>query len=118
MMPVRLTIIGTPRTKKNSMQRTRNGGLIQGKGWRDYERTAVITPTVQLPVGRYNVRALVYREANRGDLLNYLAGTSDLMEKRGVVTNDRQFLAWDGSRMFVDRARPRVEVEISDLEDT
>lgn len=109
--PVCFTIYGVPRTKKNSMR----SGFRQSKAWEIYERTAKFSAMPQLPAGRrYNVKAIVYRNALRGDLLNYLAGTSDIMEMRGVVHNDVEFVGWDGSRMYLDRNNPRVEITITE----
>lgn len=58
------------------------------------------------------VCAMVYRDANRGDLIGYLQAIADALETAGVVENDRLIVSWDGSRMLVDRANPRVEIEL------
>src|SRR3990167_9800113 len=49
-----------------------------------------------------NCRALFYRDANRGDFIGYAQGLADLLEKRGVLTNDVCLVSWDGSRLLVD----------------
>ncbi len=61
-----------------------------------------------------NVRALIYRDANRGDLVGYLQAICDALETAGVVEDDKLCVSFDGSRMFVDRHAPRVEIELSD----
>lgn len=73
-------------------------------------------PVVTLPyyTAPVNMRALIYRDrAGRADLLNYLAAVSDALESAGVVANDELVMAVDGSRLFVDRKRPRVEIELT-----
>ena len=54
--------------------------------------------------------AIFYRDADRGDLVGYMQGLADLLEKRGILKNDRQIVSWDGSRLALDRDNPRVEV--------
>lgn len=116
---ITITIHGVPRSKKNSQRLIVAGGrlrIVQSRQWIEYARKAILVPNdVRLSDGHYNVAALVYREANRGDLLNYLAGVSDLLEARGVVRNDVQFVSWDGSRALKDAAHPRVEVTITEV---
>lgn len=62
--------------------------------------------------GPVTVCALVYRDANRGDLVGYLQAVGDALERSGVIVNDRLIASWDGSRLLVDRERPRVEIEV------
>lgn len=62
-----------------------------------------------------SVCALIYRDADRGDLTGYLQAIGDALERAGVVTNDKLIHSWDGSRKLIDRARPRVEIEIGPL---
>lgn len=135
--PIRLVVPGAPRTKKNHMRIVRIKGrpaLIQGasyKGWasvaiallraqwmRSYAaREAVLygASVIGYPV---NLRALVYRErAGRADLLNYLAAVSDVLEEAGVLVDDKLVAGLDGSRLLVDRARPRVEIELRPMVD-
>ena len=59
-----------------------------------------------------NCRARFFRDADRGDLLGFEQGLADLLEVRGLITNDRLIVGWDGSVLLVDRARPRVELEL------
>ena len=62
-----------------------------------------------------NVRALVYRQRDVGDLDNYLTCIGDALQKAGVLANDKQIEGWDGSRKLIDRARPRVELHLTPL---
>lgn len=137
---VKLVINGAPRTKKNSLRRLKRGKRIftvpsaAHEAWeaiavaqlRKQWRTESVTLVTEVnhEAGRIttggpiqysvNLRALVYRErAGRADLLNYLAAVSDALEKAGVLVDDRLVASVDGSRLGVDRARPRVEIELT-----
>ena len=51
------------------------------------------------------------------DLNNLTEATADILEKAGIVANDNLIVSWDGSRnMGVDKDRPRVEIEILEVE--
>lgn len=130
-MTFTFTILGPPKTKKNSQRILRNrktgrpfvAQSVQQKTW---ARAAVmqlraqwhqlqiirIGSVISAPV---NMCAVVYRERATGDLLNYLAAVSDALEAAGVIANDRQVVSVDGSRMDKDAANPRVEVEVTVL---
>jgi hypothetical protein len=58
---------------------------------------------------------LFYRDAERGDAVGYYQGLADLLEKRGVVANDRLIMSWDGSRLLKDSANPRVELTLEEV---
>lgn len=117
---MRLVIHGAPRTKKNHQRiaRARDGRrfVLPAK---QYERWAGFAigqlkrqysgPPIETPV---NMRAIVYRERAVGDLLNYLAAISDVLEDAGVVVDDKWIVSVDGSRMAKDAKAPRVEIEI------
>ena len=142
---MRLTIIarkadGTivpPRTKKNSPQLIPNMEypiLVPSEAYREWERAAISSAirsevitrdrhtkeitfreaTINYPV---NCRALIYRDRNVGDANGYYQGIADLLEKIGVVVNDRLIVSWDGSRLRKDPDRPRIEVELTPAED-
>lgn len=118
------TILGAPRTKKNHGRRIKRGRRIfhvPSQACTDWTGIAVLqlrsqlacvawpAPTLQGPV---NVRALFYRDANRGDAVGYYQALADALEAAGVVENDRLCVSWDGSRLLLDRARPRIEVTL------
>jgi Holliday junction resolvase RusA-like endonuclease len=47
------------------------------------------------------------------DLIGVLQATCDILEKAGVIFNDRDITTFDGSRIVgVDKQNPRVEIEI------
>lgn len=62
-----------------------------------------------------NCAAVFYRDRDIGDLIGYMQGLADLLEERGVLTDDQWIQRWDGSRLEVTAGRPRVEVELTPL---
>jgi Holliday junction resolvase RusA-like endonuclease len=127
MTPIHLVLPGPARTKKNSatlQMRGRRRVLVPSDAWMAWRdrcrawwlqsftvsRRPVAPPDVPL-----NCRALIYRDAHRGDAVGYYQGVADVLEELGVVENDEQLVAWDGSRLLLDRDRPRVELTITPL---
>ena len=120
---LKLTLHGRPITKKNSQIpiRTKTGKffIIQSKQYRAYEKDCleqireqwVLKPTL---MSNLSVQALYYMpDRRRPDLLNLLQATADIIEKAGVIGNDRDIVSFDGSRiMEVDKENPRVEIYI------
>jgi Holliday junction resolvase RusA-like endonuclease len=119
---IRLVISGAPRTKKNSPQIVRGLNhplLVPSKAFKAWEREALpqLRGAVPEPIAApVQVSAMFYREANRGDLIGYMQALADVLEKAGVLVNDAQIVCWDGTRMTKDKDRPRVEVEIRQME--
>jgi Holliday junction resolvase RusA-like endonuclease len=73
---------------------------------------------VETPLaGLVNIRALFYRDANRGDATGLYESLADLLQDAQILRNDSQIENWDGSRRLVDKIRPRVEVFITVLEE-
>lgn len=117
-------IEGSPATKKNSMRimRGRAGRpflmqSVAAKGWAasafgQLMRQRRNDSGIESPV---NMRALVYRDRAVGDIVNYLAAVCDALEEAGIVVNDKWILGLDGSRLLIDRVRPRVEITLTDL---
>ena len=109
---IRLTVTGAPRTKKNSGRiDTRRGYpiIFPSKAWEKWLKTAVIVSgspdsplsfhsEIAYPV---NCRAIFYRDRRIGDAVGYYQGLADLLEKRGVVKDDKWIVSWDGSRLEV-----------------
>lgn len=128
---MRLVILGAPRTKKNSLRRLKRGkrvftvpslaheqweavAVAQLRKQHAYVRTIYGPDYAAMITTPVNLRAVVYRErAGRADLLNYLAAISDALERAGVLEDDRLVASLDGSRLMLDRARPRVEIELT-----
>lgn len=123
-----LVILGRPASKKNSMRIVRVRGrplVIQSSAYLGWASIAIPQLRAQWarsyaasgPIGYpVNLRAIVYRaRAGRADLLNFLASVSDVLEEAGVLVDDKLVAGLDGSRLLVDRARPRVEIELAPL---
>ncbi len=130
---MKLVILGAPRTKKNSLRRLKRGKrvfTVPSLAHEQWEAVAVAQLRGQFaqwargwPGGHgpldvpVNLKAIVYRErAGRADLLNFLSAVSDALEKAGVLEDDRLVASLDGSRLLLDRSRPRVEIELSACE--
>lgn len=135
---MKLVIEGAPRTKKNGLRRIKRGRRVftvpsaAHEAWEalaipqlrmqygrvlryvgvDHGRGAITTGTGPLE-SPLNMRAQVYRDRDVGDLLNYLAAVSDALERAGVVADDKLIVSVDGSRLLLDRKRPRVEIELT-----
>jgi len=123
------TIHGPPRTKKTSNRLVSAGRrryVLPSAAWTTWCRTArfifergaevvwskqFLWYRLRRPIAApVSCRAIFYRDANRGDLVGYMQGLADLLEKRGILKNDRQIVSWDGTRLALDREIPRVEV--------
>ena len=88
---------------------------------------------VVLPIkNKIQVRALFYRDRDVGDLIGYEQALADYLQEpkqspknpgklvrngAGVIKDDRQIASWDGSRLMKDAKNPRIECEISTLDD-
>ncbi len=121
---VTLLVLGAPRTKKNHgsvIQRNTKTGPrrfhIPSEPFTRWQTLATIhSPcgvAFPLPAQPYNCAAVFYRDADRGDAVGYYQGLADFLEARGIVLNDKWITQWDGSRLLVDRERPRVELVLS-----
>jgi len=121
-------IDGAPRTKKNSMVRTRYG-LIQGKTYREYEKAALwqlqgqkakkhFGPEDRIETGaRLQVRYWLQNRKGFPDLLGLLQATADILEKAGIIENDSFFVDFDGSLIAgIDPDWPRAEINIYEVD--
>lgn len=120
MQPLRFTITSPPRTKKNSV-RVVGGRVLPSQAWVAWRDNALFQLPNQYYVmqppkwtgGPASICALFYMDAARKvDAVNLYQGLSDLLEARGCVDDDTVFKDWDGSRVYVDKKDPRVEVTI------
>lgn len=109
------TILGAPRTKKNSQRIVRFGNrsaIIQSKAWKDYEGKASFRfegPPI-LEKQPVRLHAVFYRERAAGDLSNYIEGLQDLLQKRGFLGNDSWIIGFTAdTRLEKDKNNPRVE---------
>lgn len=112
-----------PRTKKNSqkiIKNKRTGSLmvVQNDRYLQYERDAgwflkKIPQPISEPV---NVKCIFYRkDRTRCDLTNLLEAIDDILVNYGILADDNFniIVGHDGSRVYVDKNRPRTEIEIT-----
>ena len=121
------TIPLNPRTKKNSQQilinhKTKRPFITQNAKYKQYEIDAgwfLRKPPAPI-CERVNVKCIFYRkDAIRCDLTNLLEAIDDILVKYGILADDNFNIigGHDGSRVYVDRERPRTEVVITKLKD-
>ena len=120
-----IVIKGRPATKKNSSRIVRFGNvhkLLPSKAFDTYQEVAL------WQLCRYkvhydmsvHVKCLYWLPDRRWwpDLVGLLQATSDILEKSGILKNDRLIGSYDGSRiMGLDKDNPRVEIFIEKLEE-
>lgn len=120
------TLKGAPRTKKNH-QRILNGFggrpfVAPSKEFQIYQEKClwqIKTPQRSISEA-VNVKAVYYMpNRRRVDLVNLLEATCDILVKAGVLADDCAAIVagHDGSRVLLDRQNPRVEIEITRMEE-
>jgi Holliday junction resolvase RusA-like endonuclease len=122
-MSLKLVIYGRPVPKKNSpvMVPGNRPRLLPSKAFREYEKDALKQVQQWGNVtfeGEVQVTCLYWFKdwRWRSDLVGLLQGTSDLLEKSGIIANDRNIYSYDGSRIMGLSPEPRVEISITKRE--
>lgn len=131
-MILQLTIEGAPRTKKNSQRilinkRTGKPFIMPSGEYEGYERrsAAALRPALmpykaELPIAEpVNVQARFFMPTHRRvDLTNLLEALDDILVRAGVLADDHAGIiaGHDGSRVLYDKAAPRVEIFISEMD--
>lgn len=122
---VRLIIPVKPRTKKNSMKIMRAGTkqwIGPSKAAREFENLcawwirAEARKKLKRPV---NVRVRFFVDSyRRVDLTNLLEAIDDALVKCDVLSDDSAdvIAGHDGSRVYIDRVQPRLEIDIEPIE--
>lgn len=96
--------------------------LIPSKLYREFEKECLqIIPSkyklkINYPI---NIKAIFYKDTKRKvDLTNLLEALDDMLIKAGVIEDDcRDIIAGhDDSRVYWDKQNPRIEVEITKVE--
>lgn len=132
MQDIKITIPISPVTKKNSIRIVHIGRKcptckrgnkvvpLPSKAYETYEGLAgwyIRGDLRKLKINRpVNVKCIYWMEKDIDvDLANLLEATNDMLVKHGVLKDDnRKIVAThDGSRVFLDRENPRVEITIS-----
>ena len=119
------TIPVNPRTKKNSQniilnRKTRAPMIVQNEKYKEYEQDAGwFLKKLPRPISEPgNVKCVFYRkDERRCDLTNLLEAIDDILVKYKVLADDnfKIIVSHDGSRVYVDRDRPRTEIEITKI---
>lgn len=119
------TIPVAPRTKKNHGQivtlKTGRTMMLPSKQYREFEKEVVkfvdnnfgnIEP-IDKPI---NLCCKFYKDKDyKADLMGYLQAIQDALVKAKLLLDDNHKIVetTDGSKIFLDRRNPRVEVSIS-----
>ena len=114
-----------PKTKKNNQKIIRNNKtnalmIVQNERYKPYEKDAgwflkVPAEPIDYPV---NVKCVFYRATDRRvDLTNLLEAIDDILVKYKVLADDncKIIIGHDGSRVHIDRKRPRTEIVIEPI---
>ena len=124
-MITKLTLLGDPRTKKNSQRIIVVGGktrIIPSAQYEAYEEACLwqISGKYQMIYKPVNVKCVYYLGTDREvDLVNLLEATLDILVAAFVLSDDNRRIvaSHDGCRVYVDRKNPRVEIEITEAEE-
>ena len=124
---MKITIPVIPRSKKNSQQiiinpRTKRPMIIQSKLYTNFEREcgkflkeykSSIDYSINLKIEFY------VPDRRKRDIANYIEAIQDILVKYEVLKDDNYNIVYslDGTRMHVDKENPRVEIEITKLEE-
>ena len=120
----RIIIPGRPITKKNSQQIFRTPGgksrIAQSKAYREYEERSLwwLKQYRDKHPGKVHVCAKYWMPSMQSwpDLLGVLQATCDILEKAGIIENDKYVVSLDGSEIVgVDKKNPRVEIFIEEV---
>jgi len=117
---MKLIIPGRPATKKNSSRIVRAGKfskVLPSEAFERYQDEALWhlkkhKLKFDFPV---SIKCLYWLPDRRWwpDLIGLLQATSDILEKAGILENDRLIDNYDGSRIVgLDKQNPRAEIEI------
>lgn len=96
--------------------------IIPSKLYKDFEEECLtLIPkkyrkNIDYPV---NIKAIFYKETRRKiDLTNLLEALDDMLVKAEVIQDDNRDIVagHDGSRVFYDKCNPRIEIEITKVE--
>ena len=126
-MMAEIILPGRPYTKKNSQQIYSHGDKrspAPSKKYKQYE-----TDCLKMLMGyrgpkfqkgaRLNLAARYWmpNRASWPDLVGLIQSTQDILEKAGVIDNDRDIVTLDGSQiMGVDKDNPRAYVVLQEVE--
>lgn len=122
MKSLKIVIPLPPRTKKNHSRiiTLRNGRkmLRPSKQYEQFEAECVAfllkyrDLKIDYPI---NLKCIFYKDKNyNSDLVGYIQAIQDILVKYGILAddNDKIIVSLDGSRCYIDKVNPRIEIEI------
>lgn len=121
-------IPGNPVSKKNSQRiatnkKTGKPFILQSQKYNDFESVAsyFLQPKPRKPIDYpVTVKCTFYMQTRRKvDKSNLEASIHDILTKYDIIADDNRDIvaSTDGSRVYYDKANPRVEIEISPLQE-
>lgn len=122
---MKITIPVVPRSKKNSQQiiinpRTKRPMIIQSKLYANFERECGLYLKKYKCNIDYSINLKIefyVPDKRRRDIANYIEAIQDILVKYEVLKDDNYNIVYslDGTRMYVDKKNPRVEIEITKI---
>lgn len=119
---MKITIPVVPRSKKNSQQiiinpRTKRPMIIQSKLYTNFERECGLYLKKYKSNIDYSINLKIefyVPDKRRRDIANYIEAIQDILVKYEVIKDDNHNIitSLDGTRMYIDKENPRVEIEI------
>lgn len=124
---MKIIINAEPRSKKNSQEisfnrKTGKRFIRQSDLYLQYEKECGLylkkyNYNISDPI---NLKCIFYvKDRRKRDLANYIEAIQDILVKYNVISDDNHFIvvSLDGSRMLIDKERPRVEIEIAKIKE-
>lgn len=119
-----ITLLGDPRTKKNSQRIVRRGQfnkILPSEAYMDYAEACGLQLLAQRATNTgidypVNVKAVYFMKTRRRvDLTNLNEAIHDILVQNFVLMDDNSNIiaSTDGSCVAYDKANPRVEIEIT-----
>ena len=120
---MKITINCEPRTKKNSQRLVTVKGralLLPSKAYQQFEKECgkylQFDREIDTPV---NIKCIFYMPTRRHvDLSNLISAVDDVLTRYDVILDDNRDIVagHDGSRVYYDKDNPRIEIEITPIE--
>lgn len=115
-------IPGRPATKKTGQRIVRCGKftkILPSKAYCEYEEWCLVylKQIKEQFTGRISIKAIWKMPDRRSwpDWTGLAQATGDILEKAGIIENDRLIEHWDGSRIVIDKNNPGVEITITEI---
>lgn len=124
---MKITIPVVPRSKKNSQQiiinsRTKRPMIIQSKLYANFERECGLYLKKYKSNIDYSINLKIefyVPDKRKRDIANYVEAIQDILVKYEILKDDNHNIvtSLDGTRMYIDKLNPRVEIEITKMEE-